>query len=159
MQLDPPKERNSALEIVSSQANPASPQWSEHRTDMVATSPWKGVDEQESEGLPIEWDEDWEHGNYDFGDSSLKEFDGIFDIKRHITLEQREMTDDNTLDMVATSDTEPEQHKRPALRSPALRLVWEGSVSNHQQGSQGETLRSRDGLYLGKHTGERQLTR
>jgi hypothetical protein len=144
----PPKPRSSALETVSSRTNPGSPQGSEHEH----TPPRRAVDGQESKGLPSEWDEwdeewdeedegwddEWEDSTLELSDSNPEEFDGIFDMERHITLEEPEMVCDETLDMVATSDTEPEQNSWSIFSLPALRLVWgKCLVSHHQKGLQG----------------------
>jgi hypothetical protein len=130
--MHPPKERKSAPETASSRAraNPASPQGLEH------TPPRQAVDEKESEGLPVEWDEEWdeeweeecdeewEDGRLDLGDSNPEECDRILDMKRHITLKELEMACNESLGMVATSDTEPKQNSCPTFSSDALRLVW-----------------------------------
>ena len=146
--IDPPKERKPALEIVSSRTNPGSPQASEH------TPPRQAVGGQESKGLPVEWeeeweeewdgewdeecDEEWEDGRLEFGDSRPKDVDGILGMERYITLEELEIACDETLGMTDTSQTEPEPNSCLIFSSPALRLVWgESLVSNHQQDLQG----------------------
>jgi hypothetical protein len=130
---DLPRERKSSLEIVSSPANRTSPRWSEHRTDVVITSTTEAVDEEESKDLPFEWDEEREHGIYGVGYSRAEKFDHILDMEPYITSVGREMADDETLDIAATSNTEPEQ----TFSSPALRLVWGTFVPHRQGGLQG----------------------
>lgn len=66
-----PREPKSSLEIVSSPANRTSSRWSEHRTDVVITSPTEALDEEESEDLPFEWDGEREHGIYDVCSGSV----------------------------------------------------------------------------------------
>jgi hypothetical protein len=126
---DLPRERKSTLEIVSSPANHTSPEWSEHRTDVATTSPRQALDE-EHEGLPFEWDEEREHGIYDFDYSRAEEFDDTLDIEPYtITSVEPEMAGDETLDMAATGNTELVH----AFISPALRLVL-GNFVPHRQG-------------------------
>lgn len=126
---DPPKHAKSALEIVSSRASRSPPHSSEHQTDVT-----EAVEEQESEGLSLEWDEEWEPGRFDFGESNPEELDDILDIEGHITLQERDMTCVETLDTV---DAEPEQNSCPTFSSPALQLVWKGCVPHHKGGLQG----------------------
>ena len=94
-----------------------------------ATSPREVVDE-EREGLPFEWDEEPEHGIYDFGYSRAEESGDTLDIEPYtITSVEPEMAGDEPLGMAATGNPEPVY----TFISPALRLVW-GNFVPHRQG-------------------------